>query len=139
MIMNIAINRHKHRCTCCPWTYIHTQTHLSAMKKKRHLLCWHLLQSHRPPPLLHPSCHNCKNSTNTHTRTFAYSHSPTHTTFPAHTFSRSPRLSPVGAHVPTLGCSLHVKFMFVCVCRVFYCGGFQLRADVKSPPLDPKH
>lgn len=90
--------------------HISTRPCLRVVEIKRHLLCWHLLQSHTPPPLPHPSCHNCRNSTNTRAYTltlFTLTH--THTTFPAHTFSRSAWPSPVGARVPTPGHSLCIE------------------------------
>lgn len=63
---------------CTVHDHISTHTHLRVMKIKRHLLCWHLLQSHTPPPLPHPSCHNCKNSTNTHAHSCIFTLTHTH-------------------------------------------------------------
>ena len=90
-------------------THTHAQTHLCAMKIKRHLLRWHLLQSHTPPPLLHPSCHNCKNSTNTHAHSRIFTLTHTHHFSCSHLFPLTMALSswcPCAHSLPQLACNV---------------------------------
>lgn len=115
---------------------ISTHAKLRVVKIKRHLLRWLLFQSHTPPPLHHPSCHNCKNSTNTRTHSFIFTLTHTHNFSCSHLFSCSPPLSPFGARVPTLDCSLHVKRVCSCVhVCVFCCHGSSWVQTQKCPPL----
>ena len=91
------------------------------MKIKRHLLRWHLLRSHTPPPLLHPSCHNCKNSTNTHAHSRIFTLTHTHHFSCSHLFPLTTALSSwcLCAHsLPQLVCQVCVC-VFVCVCVSF--------------------
>lgn len=114
------------------------------MKIKRHLLCWHLLQSHTPPPLLHPSCHNCKNSTNTHAHSYIFTLTHTHHFSCSHLFPLTMALSSwcLCAHsLPQLVCNVCVRVcvracVCICVSHHLLLLWFQLSSDMKCQPLD---
>lgn len=98
------------------------------MKIKRHLLCWHLLQSHTPPPLPHPSCHNCKNSTNTHAHSCIFTLTHTHHFSCSHLFPLATTLSS--------WCSCAHSWLHVnCVCvHMWTC-----RLFVAAAPAEYRH
>lgn len=133
------------------YPHTHTQTHLCAVKIKRHLLRWHLLQSHTPPPLLHPSCHNCKNSTNTHAHSRIFTLTHTHHFSCSHLFPLTMALSswcPCAHSLPQLACNV-CECVFMCVYdvrnRLFKFFLFVLLPSVpaelrpvSAPPLVPQ-
>lgn len=110
--------------------HISRQTHLCVMKIKRHLLRWHLLQSHAPPPLLHPSCHNCKNSTNTRTHTHSHIHTHPHTPF----FLLTPFPAHHGSLQLVLVCPLSAAACVQCVC---VCPCVPIRVSLSSIAVVP--
>lgn len=128
---------------CSVHEHISRLTHLCVMKIKRHLLCWHLLQSHAPPPLLHPSCHNCKNSTNTRTHSHIFTLTHTHHFSCSHLFPLTMALSSwcLCAHsLPQLACNVCV-FVRVCRygCHCLLLPWFQLSSDMYCPPPVLQH
>lgn len=115
------------------------------MKIKGHLLCWHLLQSHTPPPLLHHSCHNCKNSTNTHARSRIFTLTHTQHFSCSHLFPLTMALSSwcLCAHsLLQLACNVCVCVcvcLCVCVwvCHCLLLPRFQITAQTCSAHLCP--